>query len=159
VKILPLILVLPVLILAGCGPEKSALPTGQAGEEGEISTDLVSNPISASADGGSSQEVIMTFEDNTYDFGEIIQGEKVAHSFNFTNEGNAPLIISSVRASCGCTVPTWSKEPIEPGDSDEIKVVFDSDGKSGAQAKDITIVSNAVPNTSVLRITGEVIVP
>ncbi|PCH86496.1 MAG: hypothetical protein COB88_07710 [Flavobacteriales bacterium] len=101
----------------------------------------------------------MSFEDSKYDFGEIIQGEKISHSFTFTNTGDAPLIISSVRATCGCTVPTWSKEPIEPGDSEEIKVVFDSEGKSGTQTKDITIISNAVPNTSVLRITGEVIVP
>jgi len=152
VKNIPYILFVLLFVTGGCADQNS-------GNDEDISTDLVENPLTAAGEGDDSKEVIMSFEDSKYDFGEIIQGEKISHSFTFTNTGDAPLIISSVRATCGCTVPTWSKEPIEPGDSEEIKVVFDSEGKSGTQTKDITIISNAVPNTSVLRITGEVIVP
>lgn len=151
-KNIPYILFVLLFVTGGCADQNS-------GNDEDISTDLVENPLTAAGEEDDSKEVIMSFEDSKYDFGEIIQGEKISHSFTFTNTGDAPLIISSVRATCGCTVPTWSKEPIEPGDSEEIKVVFDSEGKSGTQTKDITIISNAVPNTSVLRITGEVIVP
>lgn len=151
-KILIFILFLSSFMMAGCSPD------GDSGE-GNISTDLVSSPISASTSGNKGKKIIMSFEDSKYDFGEIIQGEKITHSYSFTNTGDAPLIISSVKASCGCTVPTWDREPIEPGGSGKIKVVFNSEDKHGTQSKDITIVSNAVPNTSVLRLTGEVIIP
>ncbi|HIN39932.1 MAG TPA: DUF1573 domain-containing protein [Flavobacteriales bacterium] len=125
----------------------------------EISTDIVNNPTSAYGDETSEELPKIIFEKNAYDFGKIIQGEKVTHSFKFTNEGDAALIVTSARGTCGCTIPKWSKEPIPPGGSGEIGVVFDSDGKSGAQAKDITVVTNAIPNTSVLRLKCEVIVP
>lgn len=134
----------------GCSEDASKNETG-------ISTDLVNNPLSASKE--SDNKVIMTFQNTEYDFGEIIQGEKITYAYKFENTGNAPLIITSVGSSCGCTIPKWSKEPIAPGESGVIDVVFDSDDKSGVQSKDITILSNAVPNTMVIRLTGEVIVP
>ena len=125
----------------------------------EISTDLISNPITASGEDNEDQKAIITFETKEYDFGRIIQGEKISFSFSFTNDGNAPLIISSVASTCGCTIPKWSKEPIEKGEGGEIAVLFDSDGKEGALVKDITVITNAVPNTVVLRLSGEIIVP
>ena len=151
-KIIPFLLLASFIVFTGCESEN-------LGDGEEMSTDLVTNPITA-ADGGSEDlNVIMAFENNKYEFGKIIQGEKVSHSFLFTNDGDAPLIISSVSASCGCTVPSWPKDPIPPGQQGQINVVFNSEGKSGVQAKDITVISNAIPNTSVLRISGEVIVP
>jgi hypothetical protein len=98
-----------------------------------------------------------TFVQDVFDFGKIKQGEKVSYSFKFTNTGSSPLIISSASASCGCTVPSYPEEPIEPGQESKIDVVFDSNGKMGMQTKTITLVSNTIPNTKVLYLRGEII--
>jgi len=99
------------------------------------------------------------FENNLYDFGSITQGEKVTHTFNFTNTGDADLVIVSAKGSCGCTVPEWPKEPIAAGQSGVIKVVFNSEGKKGKQHKRVSIVANTEPATSAVTLKGEVIVP
>ena len=101
-------------------------------------------------------EAVMSFEDDKYDFGKITQGEKVAYSYKFKNVGKSPLIILNATATCGCTVPEVPKDPIKPGDEGEIKVVFDSNGKSGMQDKVITVTSNAQPSTASLHLTGEI---
>ncbi len=103
-----------------------------------------------------SQAAVLKFEADSYDFGLINTGEKVSHDYKFTNSGKTPLIISDAQASCGCTVPAYPKEPIPPGQSGIIKVVFNSAGKSGKQTKAITITSNAVPPTSTVYLNGEV---
>lgn len=85
----------------------------------------------------------ITFKEKSIDFGDITQGDKVSHTFELTNTGKAPLIISNVAATCGCTVPSWPKEPIAPGTSSEIKVSFNSAGKMGKQNSVVRIYSNA----------------
>ncbi|HLG33233.1 MAG TPA: DUF1573 domain-containing protein, partial [Bacteroidia bacterium] len=92
----------------------------------------------------------------THDFGTIVEGEKVSYSFQFTNTGNADLLITNAAGSCGCTVPEYSKEPVPPGKSGVVNVIFDSSGKDGHQDKTVTIVANTIPNSKVIRITGEV---
>ncbi|WP_316810848.1 DUF1573 domain-containing protein [Pedobacter heparinus] len=99
---------------------------------------------------------VMQFENDKYDFGKITQGEKVYYSYKFKNAGKSPLIILDATATCGCTVPEVPKEPIKPGADGEIKVVFDSNGKSGMQDKVITVTSNAQPNIASLHLTGEI---
>ena len=84
-----------------------------------------------------------SFESDAYDFGKIEQGDKVNHTFSFTNTGKSPLIISNIKTTCGCTTPTWTKEPVQVGESGKIEVSFDSSGKSNKQNKPITIFSNA----------------
>ena len=86
---------------------------------------------------------ILTFEKNTHDFGEIVQGDKVEQVFKFTNTGNEPLIITNIQVTCGCTAPEWPRQPIPPGGKSEIKIAFNSAGKSGRQNKVVTVVSNA----------------
>lgn len=135
------------LMLGSCGD----------GEE-KLSTDIVTNPATASGDENAAMPK-MTFENDLYDFGEITQGEKVSYSYMFKNEGEADLVITSAQGSCGCTVPTWPKEPIGPGESGQIDVVFDSNGKSGKQHKKVTIVANTSPSTNVVALTGSVIAP
>jgi hypothetical protein len=76
---------------------------------------------------------VISFKENSIDFGDITQGQQVAHTFVLTNTGKQPLIISNVAATCGCTVPSWPKEPVAPGKSAEIKVSFNSAGKVGKQ--------------------------
>ncbi len=94
-----------------------------------------------------------------YDFGVIMQGEKAQHIYKIKNVGNAPLVISKAKGSCGCTVPKWPKDPIPPGEIAEIDVVFNSRGKRGKQAKRITITANTAPAQTFLTIKGEVKMP
>jgi hypothetical protein len=100
------------------------------------------------------------FEQDTYDWGKVMDGEKVTHVFKFKNTGNEPLIISNAKGSCGCTVPEWPKDAIAPGKSGEIKVVFDSKGKGGVGGKEdtkkITITANTDPADTYLNIKGKV---
>ena len=86
----------------------------------------------------------ITFKETTHDFGEITQGDQVEHVFKFENTGTTPLILTNVQTTCGCTVPKWPREPILPGKEAEIKVKFNSTGKSGKVSKTITIISNSV---------------
>jgi hypothetical protein len=99
----------------------------------------------------------MKFEYVTHDFGKIQQGDKVTYKFNFANTGKSPLIIVDAVASCGCTIPTWPKAPIKPGDGGQITVVFNSLGKKGLQDKMITITANTNPRQNVVHLVGEVL--
>lgn len=99
----------------------------------------------------------IVFENDTYNFGKIKKGEIVTYTFKFKNSGQEPLIIKDAIATCGCTVPEIPKEPIKPGESGDLKVVFNSQGKpAGAQDKAVTVVSNAVNNPVSIRLTGEI---
>ena len=86
----------------------------------------------------------ITFKEDTHDFGDIQQGDKVQHVFTFENTGNEPLIITNVRVTCGCTAPQWPRDPIAPGQEGEITIQYNSTGKMGRQNKVITVESNAV---------------
>lgn len=99
------------------------------------------------------------FEETTYDFGTVKQGEKVSHIFKFRNTGNEPLIISNAKATCGCTVPNWPKDPIPPGGTGEMEVVFDTKGKSNKQNKKVTITANTNPPQTFVYMTGFVEAP
>ena len=99
---------------------------------------------------------IITWDEDVYSFGEIEEGEEVNHVFTFTNTGKSPLIIADVKASCGCTTPEFTKEPIKPGESGKITVVFNSAGQRGKQQKIISVMSNAHPNISMVQLKGEV---
>ncbi|HPG34247.1 MAG: DUF1573 domain-containing protein [Lentimicrobiaceae bacterium] len=145
------ILSLSILLLASCNQSSS--------DKGLIPSDVVKNPNTADGNGDASEMPVMSFEKDFHDFGRVIQGEKVSFGFKFTNTGKSDLIISRVSSSCGCTVPDFPKTPIKPGESHKIDVKFDSEGRRGYQNKTITIVSNTQPNTQVIRIKAEVILP
>ena len=145
------------LAIYGCGGEKAA-----EGTETTVDTEVVNNP--ATAESGEvvvdpSEAPSFAFEKDAHDFGTIVQGEKVAYSFKFTNSGKGDLIITDAKGSCGCTVPSYPGAPIPPGGEGVIDVVFNSDGKSGQQNKKVTLTANTVPNTTVLAINGMVEVP
>lgn len=102
----------------------------------------------------SAQEI--KFKKDVHDYGDIKYGADGSCTFEFKNDGKAPLIISNASASCGCTVPEWPKEPILPGASSSITVKYDTK-RPGAISKSITIVSNAVTEpTKILQIKGNV---
>jgi cytochrome c5 len=93
----------------------------------------------------------------TYDYGEILESnDPTPHDFKFVNSGKKPLIIQEAHGSCGCTVPTYSKEPVMPGAEGVITVKYSSRGRVGPISKDVTITSNANPSPVFLHITGTV---
>lgn len=104
------------------------------------------------------QKPILTFETETHDFGEIQEVDGiVSFNFNYTNNGKTPLVLHNVQASCGCTTPEWTKTPIQPGASGNIKVSFNPANRPGTFSKTITIQSNSETAVKTLRITGNVI--
>lgn len=104
------------------------------------------------------QQPVITFEKTEHDFGKINEADgRVTTIFEFKNEGMEPLVLSNVRASCGCTTPKWTKEPIEPGQTGQITVTYNPNGRPGRFQKTITITSNATEATKKLYIKGEVI--
>ena len=126
--------------------------------DGTLSTDVITNPNTASGDIDNNLPVV-EFENDLHDFGKLIQGEKATFNFRFTNTGKSDLVISNVQTTCGCTVPKFPKKAIKPGEGDVIKVTFDSSNRKGMQNKIVTVVSNCQPNNNVLRIKAQVIIP
>ena len=97
------------------------------------------------------------FDKEVHDYGTIKNGADGTCTFDFTNTGNQPLIISNAKGSCGCTVPSWPKEPVNPGQTATITVKYDTK-RTGAINKSVTITSNAVNEpTKVIRIKGNVL--
>jgi len=104
------------------------------------------------------QQPVITFEKTTHDFGQINEVDgKVSTVFSFKNEGMVPLVLSEVRASCGCTTPKWTREPVEPGQTGNITVTYNPNGRPGRFQKTITVTSNAVSSPARIYIKGEVI--
>jgi hypothetical protein len=124
----------------------------------KASTDLVSNP--ASADSNVTKTELqkgvakIEFEKMEHDFGNITQGEQTEYSFKFKNTGDGDLIVSAATASCGCTVPEFSKEPIKPGGQGLIKVKFNSEYRLDGFEKGVVITANTSPLETVLKIKG-----
>ncbi|MDP5076940.1 MAG: DUF1573 domain-containing protein [Nonlabens sp.] len=98
----------------------------------------------------------MTFEQSVYDFGTVAEGTEVVHEFKFKNTGKSALIVVNATGSCGCTVPTWSKDPIAPGEEGTMLVKFNTNGKPNAQTKTVTIKANTESGTETITIKGNV---
>jgi hypothetical protein len=97
----------------------------------------------------------IVFETLEYDYGTIQKGSEGICEFVFTNKGESPLIVNNVRASCGCTVPQWTREPVAPGEKGVIKVKYNTN-ITGAFNKSVIVISNAVNRTVALVIKGKV---
>lgn len=95
------------------------------------------------------------FEKTVHNFGSILKGKDGSTEFVFKNTGKGPLILKNVETSCDCTTPEWPKEPVMPGKTAKIKVVYDTK-KIGVFSKTITVSSNAITNKVELTIQGEV---
>jgi hypothetical protein len=97
---------------------------------------------------------ILEWDKTEFDFGTIEQGEKVTTTFNFTNVGEADLVVTKVAGSCGCTVPAWPKEPVtvKPGESKIIDVTFNSTGKKNKTTNTVTLTTNTESGKEVVRI-------
>lgn len=98
----------------------------------------------------------INFANMSHNFGEIKQDSKNTYLFKFTNTGSQPLIIENATGSCGCTVPTYPKEPIAPGKTGEIEVVYSPGKQEGEQAKTVSITANTDPIITTLNISAKV---
>ena len=96
------------------------------------------------------------FTETEYNFGTVTEGELVEHSFEFKNTGEKELIIVDAKGSCGCTVPTFPEEPIMPGETGKIDVVFNSDKRIGEVKKSVTVIANTNPSKTVVYLVGKV---
>lgn len=138
-KLFLLLMISGAFLLSSCS---SGTPTQQSSE----------------ADTTTSQGVAqVAFEKTSHDFGKIFSGERVSYAFQVTNTGDSPLVITGTRSGCGCTVGEYSKEPIAPGNTGYVTVLFNSAGRNGFQSETIRISTNADPSEHLLRISAEVI--
>ncbi|MGX8712497.1 MAG: DUF1573 domain-containing protein [bacterium] len=137
--------VMGCLMLLACG-----------GGHDDVGVDLINNPKSANGYDNSIKMPVLTFDQDLHDFGRLSAGENISYSFHFRNTGNADLIISGCSATCGCTVASYPRERIAPGVEGYVTVSFNSSGKSGQQYQEVTVVSNAQPARTKLKITAQV---
>lgn len=104
------------------------------------------------------KKAVISADETSHDFGQIKEADgKVSASFVIKNAGEAPLVITRVIASCGCTTPEWTKEPIAPGQTGNIKITYDPKGRPGPFSKTISVYSNGKTGSFILTIRGEVI--
>lgn len=117
---------------------------------------IVENNVTAAAerDANASKFPIISFDKMEHDFGEIEAHTPVETEFNYTNTGDAPLVITDIKSSCGCTVPKdWSREPLAPGESGKFSVKFNGSG-SNKITKTITVTANTEKGSEVVKITA-----
>ncbi|MFZ8836956.1 MAG: DUF1573 domain-containing protein [Flavobacteriales bacterium] len=142
-----------MLCTAACGCSTS--------EQEEASTIHIHIPATASTQELENVKLpAISFQDSVVDFGILAEGSQVEHTFTFQNTGEAPLLITDVSTSCGCTLAeSWSRNPIEKGEMGSISVRFDSRDRIGKNEKKVQVVTNAYPSTETLLIIAEVIGP
>lgn len=128
----------------------SLLTVGMYGQANEKATDETEKPVPTSVQGP-----IMTLESLTVDYGDIKQGSEPLRTVAFTNTGTEPLVISNAKGSCGCTVPTWPREPIGPGESAVIEIRYDTKRLGGIN-KTVKLTTNDETGTYVLRVKGNI---
>lgn len=148
-------LLFSVVILASCNQAKDEQAEKIASLEEKIAS-LEGGNIVGTTNADPSTLGAFQFTEMEFDFGTINEGKVVEKIFNFTNNGQAPLVISNITATCGCTSPEWTKTPVQPGEKGFVKVVFDSKAKSGAQNPTVTIQANTNPSVTKLSLKGTV---
>ena len=134
----------------------TALVSCGEGNDKKLDTDLVKSVRSGDHTKRDFSGPRIYFEKTEHNFGRVISGEMVRHSFKFENKGRKDLLLTQVTSSCGCTVPSQAKQPIKPGETGMIEVVFDTKGRKGVQNKTITVLSNTTPNKTLLKIKANV---
>ncbi len=125
----------------------------------DIPAEVVTNPNSANGISDKDALPVISFEKDFHNFERLVSGEQVTYAFKFKNTGKSLLIISNVSSSCGCTVSSFPKQPIKPGEGASIDVSFDSSGRHGLQTKTVTVFGNTQPPTTTLRIQAQVVEP
>lgn len=147
------ILLLLSLCFFACADEKTPERTIQ-----EIRTDgnagIIRNPISADGVQDTVNVARLEFAETNYDFGTVDEGKVVNKTFEFTNTGKVPLLISDARSTCGCTVADYPKEPVAPGEKGKIEVNFNTIKKRNRQKKVVTLTANTYPAETKVALEG-----
>lgn len=151
-----LILIFSTIILFTCNEVTTTNTDNDAVKqmEQEDIANIIRNPVSAEEEIDPDFVPKITFKKVLHDFGEMKEGDKKEYTFEFTNTGEVPLLISDARSTCGCTVPKFTKNYVKPGKSGKINVAFDSHNLIGTQTKPITIIANTYPRETVIHIKG-----
>ncbi|MCK8492315.1 MULTISPECIES: DUF1573 domain-containing protein [Spirosoma] len=105
---------------------------------------------------GYAQKGVLKFAKETHDFGKVEQGKPVTYVFEFKNSGTDPIVINDATASCGCTKPNWTREPVMPGKTGTVSATFNA-AAAGPFNKSVTVTSNAEAGQTVLYLKGEVV--
>ena len=162
-KVIGALLVLLLAVLIGCENKRKVpyeAPEDEAGSEMTVrrdtnmgvNTDVISAPIDTA------NPAMLTFLDTHFNMGTMIEGELKEFKYRFVNTGASPLVIKNAYSGCGCTVPSYDKRPIAPGDSGVIDVVFNSKNKRGKVFKRVVVLANTYPeDANVVTLGGEVI--
>lgn len=146
-----LIVIFAIAIVTGCNNNTS--------EDRAVGADVLDNPATLTGKKIDKMPEI-SFEETEFEAGDISQGEILNYVYKFKNTGNAPLVLSSVSASCGCTVAkNYPKGKILPGEGGEIAVEFNSDNKWGELDVSITVAANTIPAVTQLLIRTNIVVP
>ena len=141
-------------VLSSCGNTNT---NSETTAEAVTETATTETPtVANTADQSVAAAGVIEYEESVFDFGTVKEGDIVEHSFTFKNTGSQPVILSQVAASCGCTTPDYTKTPVLPGETGEIKVSFNSAGQTGVQQKIVTVSSNAENSVSTVQIKGTV---
>lgn len=123
-------------------------------------SEIIDVPVNEDGELDRDKIAAISFEETMLNIGKISQGEVITHDFAFTNTGSAPLVIATVKGSCGCTIPrSYPTDQIEPGEGGVIEVEFDSDGLSGKHVVSIIISANTFPAATQLILNTEIVVP
>ena len=153
-KFLSLALLLPLTLLLSCDPAPASAPDAPVTELGPNAS-IIRMPVDGiEANTGAAAQLAAA--QTEHDFGTVRAGAVIRHTFAFTNEGGAPLLITDARSTCGCTVADYPAEPIAPGERGEIAVSFDTKNKSGYQRKPVVITANTYPSETTLFVSGTV---
>lgn len=130
----------------------------QSASDKKVPVEMIENPATADNPNAAGTNLAeFKFETLEHNFGDIIEGQSVEKTYEFTNIGKNPLLIDRCDVTCGCTVPEFPKEPIAPGEKGKIKVVFNSSGKSGLNNKTVTVFANIPNGNIILKFTANVI--
>jgi len=134
------------------GSNEPTVPTASVAEaQGD---GIIRFPVSGDGSADTMNLPKIRFSESLFDFGRVDEGAIVTHRFSFQNVGKEPLIISRGSSTCGCTVPEFPKTPIAPGDTSSVKVVFNTDNKSGPQKKPVTLTANTYPSQTTIGLVG-----
>jgi hypothetical protein len=149
------------LAFTSCKTDKDG--SAESGDSLTVSnSDISSKSGSDMANSGEQQPLgpvtKIKFKSDTYDFGKVMEGTVVEHDYIFTNEGDEPLLLKNVKASCGCTTPSWPREIIAPGGTGKIHAAFDTNGRGAVggavQSKTITVTGNFEGGNMLLTLKG-----
>jgi len=129
---------------------------GNVNQAAPMNNPNVQGPVQATPPAPSGPPTSISFKNMEHDFGNIKQNTENPYEFVFTNTGKNPLVISDAKGSCGCTVPEYPKDPIAPGATGKIRVVYSPGTQEGQQTKNVTITANTEPQQTVISIKANV---